>query len=238
MKSVLIGCFSLCALAFGQEAVSTPTVDQIMEKSIAAGGGREAIQKMTSMAGTGTLEIVSMGVTASFEMYGKAPDKRMTVTSVEGYGDVRRGYDGKVGWSSEPQNGLVELTGDELAAAKLEAAFHGELRWKELYPKAEVTGKAKAGGRDCWLVKLTPAEGRPSTNCYDTETFLLAKADTTTAAGDVQSELSDYRDLGNGVKAPHTIKLMMPNIGEMVVRLKEIKANVEIDDAKFAKPAK
>ena len=237
MRSILIGCSSLfLGLALGQETVSTPSADQIIEKSIVSTGGRDAMKKMSSLVGVGSLEIVAMGASASFEVYMKAPDKRLTVTVVDGYGEIKRGYDGKTGWSSEPQNGLVDLAGDELAAIKRESAFNGELRWKDLYAKAEVTGKGKVGARDCWIVKLTPGEGRPETRYYDAETFQLAKVISSTDAGDVPVELLDYRDMGNGVKSPYTMKITQPNIGELVIRFKDYKPNAEIDDAKFVKP--
>ncbi|HUI54427.1 MAG TPA: hypothetical protein VLY04_05625 [Bryobacteraceae bacterium] len=237
MRYFLIGCFSFSlALAFGQETVSAPPVDQIIEKSIAAAGGRDAMMKMTSLVGIGSLEIVAMGANASFEVYMKAPNKRLTVTVVEGYGEIKRGYDGKAGWNSEPQNGLVDLAGEELAALKREAVFNGELHWKELYPKAEVTGKGKVGTRDCWIVKLTPAEGPPVTHYYDAETFQGAKVISATAQGEIPVELSDYRDIGNGVKSPYTMKITQPGIGELIIRFKEFRPNAQIDDAKFAKP--
>ncbi len=223
------------AFAFGQEAIPTPTPEQLIEKSIAAEGGREAMKKITSLVGTGTLEIPAMGVNAAFEMYAKAPDKRLTVTVVEGYGEIRRGFDGKTGWNSEPQNGLVDLAGEELATEKREAVFFGDLRWKELYPTAEVAGRSKVGARECWILKLTPSEGRPVTRYYDAETRLMVKSISTSAAGEIEAELSDFRDIGAGVKIPHTMKMTTPN-GDVVLRFKEWKTNVEIDDAKFAKP--
>jgi len=236
MRSILIVCLSFSlAPAFGQETSSKPSVDQIMEKSIAAAGGRDSMMKMSSVVGIGNLEISAMGINARFELYMKAPDKRLTVAAVDGYGDVKRGFDGKVGWSSEPQNGLVDLAGEELATAKREAVFNGELRWKELYPKAEVTGKGKVGTHDCWIVKLTPAEGQPVTHYYDAETFELTKVVSNTPAGEVPVELSEYRDIGNGVKSPYEMKITQPGLGEMVIRFKELKPNAEIDDSKFAK---
>jgi len=237
VRLIPLGCLCLLpALVFAQETVSTPTADQIMEKSIAASGGREAMKKMSSSIGVGTLEIVAMGANASFEVYMKAPDKRLTVTVVDGFGEIKRGYDGKTGWNVEPQGGLVELAGDELAAMKRESAFNGELRWKEFYPKAEVTGKGKVGSRDCWIVKLTPTEGAPVTHYYDAETFLIAKVVSSTPAGEVPVEISDYRDIGNGVKSPYTMKITQPQIGDLIIRFKEWKPNADIDDAKFAKP--
>ncbi|MGO9240065.1 MAG: hypothetical protein ACLQBJ_04565 [Bryobacteraceae bacterium] len=231
--------------AYAQDAPkATITPDEIMEKSIQATGGREALMKMTSLVATGTMDIVSMGTKAATEAYAKAPDKRMTVTKVEGYGEVKEGFDGKTAWSmrpgSGPDSGPVELSGAALAAARRDAQFNGELRWKELYPKAEVTGKEKVGDRDCWVLKLTPAEGTPVVRYYDAETFLMAKAvvttDTPQGPADIPVEFSDWRDIGNGVKGPYTMKVTLPGIGELITKYTDVKYNVEIDDARFAKP--
>jgi Protein of unknown function (DUF620) len=228
--------------AYAQDAPKASiTPDEIMEKSIQASGGREAMMKLTSLAGSGTMDIVSMGAKATTEVYAKAPDKRLTVTKVEGYGEIKEGYDGKIAWSMEPQNGLVELSGDRLAAARRDAQFNGELRWKELYPKAEVTGKEQVAGRDCWVLKLTPTEGKPVVRYYDAETFLMAKvvvsADTPQGPAEIPVEFSDWRDIGNGVKGPYTMKVTVPGVGELITKYTEMKFNVEIDDAKFGKPA-
>jgi len=238
MRSVLVGSLCVCLSALAQEpASSAPTVDQIIEKSIAAAGGREAMKKMTSLAGSGTFELTSMGATGTTEVWAKAPDKRLSVTTVEGYGEVKQGYDGKVAWKSDPQGGLANMEGDELFNMRREAQFNGELRWKELYSNAEVIGKNKVGDRDCWVLKLTPNEGKPMTRYYDAETFQLMKVVTDTPQGETVVMPSDYADIGNGVKIAHTLKLTLPQVGDLVIKFKEFKPNVDIDDAKFTKPA-
>ena len=239
MRAILIlGSIAWSIAAFGQEAAKPAiSVDEIMEKAISASGGKAALEKMTSYVAKGTLEMSAMGVTAANETYAKAPDKRLAITIVDGYGDVLQGVDGKTAWSKDPQGGLKDITGEQLAQVRREADFYGTTRWKELYPKTEVTGKEKAAGRDCWMVKLTPAEGKPVMHCYDAETFLVTRAINPGPGGvDIPVELSDYKDIGNGVLSPHTIKVTMPEMGEMIIRYKEIIPNVEIDDAKFAKP--
>ena len=71
--------------------------------------------------------------------------------------------------------------------------------------------------------------------CFDAETFQMTKAITPGPDGsDIPMEASDFKDIGTGVKMPHTIKLTLPQLGDMVVRYAEVKTNVEIDDAKFA----
>ena len=242
MRFALMAVTLLWPLASSAQEAAKPaiTIDELMEKSIKAAGGREAALKVTSLAASGSIEIVAMGASASTEMLAKAPNKRLTVTVVDGYGEIKEGFDGTAGWATEPQNGLVDLTGDRLASAKREAVFNGDLNWKEIYPKSEVTGKEKVGERDCWVVKMRPADGKPATRYYDAETFLLVKAvitaDTPQGPADVAVELSDYKDIGVGLKLPHTMKINMPGIGDLITRYKEYKVNPEIDDAKFAKP--
>jgi hypothetical protein len=239
--AILAATVAWSLTGFAQDAPKASiTPDEIMDKAIQATGGREALMKLTSLTGTGTMDIVAMGSKATTEMYAKAPDKRLTVTKVEGYGEIKEGYDGKIAWSMEPQNGLVELSGERLAQAKRDSQFNGELRWKELYPKAEVTGKEKVGDRDCWVLKLTPTEGKPVVRYYDAETFLMAKvvvtADTPQGPTEIPVEFSDWKDIGNGVKGPYTLKITLPGIGDLVTKYTEMKYNVDIDDAKFAKP--
>lgn len=242
MRSAILASTLIWSLVgYSQEAPKpASTAEEIIEKSIQATGGREAEMKVTSLVAKGSMEIVSMGGTATTEMYAKAPDKRMSVTNVEGYGEVKQGYDGKIAWSAEPQNGLVDLSGDQLANARREAQFNGDLRWKELYKTVEVIGKAKVGERDCWELKFTPTDGKPFTRFYDAETFLLTRivstADSPQGPAEISVVLSNWRDIGNATKAPHTVKITLPGIGDLITTYKEYLYNVEIDDAKFAKP--
>jgi Protein of unknown function (DUF620) len=242
MRSAILAFTLIWSIAgYGQEAVKPSiTAEEVIEKAIQATGGREAAMKMTSLVAKGSMEIVSMGATASTEMYSKAPDKRFSVTNVEGYGEVKQGYDGKIAWSAEPQNGVVDVSGDQLANARREAQFNGDLRWKDLYKTVEVTGKAKVGDRDCWVLKLTPGEGKPVTRYYDSETFLLSKtvstADSPQGPAEISAVFANWRDVGNGTKSPYTITITLPGIGDLVMKYKEYLYNVEIDDARFAKP--
>lgn len=243
MNLKLAAVILLCAsVGYAQQTpAAAPTVEQIMNQSIEALGGQAALQSLTSIVMTGTTEVEAYNVSGATTTYAQAPDKFATTTDFENYGTVGRGYDGKTAWNTDPQQGTSTLTGNQLADARIEATFGGALRWKELYPKAEVTGTDKVDGRDCWVVKLTPAEGDPVTRCYDAQTFLPVKttAMSNTAQGPAQVtiEPSDYRNIGDGVKLPYTLKLNVPGVGDLVIAYQSIKYNVPIDASKFAKPA-
>jgi hypothetical protein len=140
----------------------------------------------------------------------------------------------------EPQNGLAEMKGEMAMATKRESQFNGDLRWKELYSKGEVMGKEKVGDKDCWVLKLTPNEGKPVTRYYDAESGLMMKSTATVVSpegeAEVAVEFSDYADIGNGVKMAKTMKITMPGIGDLITKYKDVTYDVEIEDAKFAMP--
>ncbi len=215
------------------------TPEEIIERSLQATGGREARDKMTSTSSKGIMEIQPQGLHCTVEFYAKAPNKRLIITNIEGAGEFKQAYDGQVAWSENPMQGLHELQGEEAARLRREATFNPELRWRELYKKLEVAGKEKVGERDAYVVRMTPTEGKPLTRYYDTQTFLLLRQDLVqeTTQGEIQVKafFSDYRDV-DGVKAPFLIEQQLP-MGKVVLKMTEVRNNIEIDDAKFAKPA-
>jgi len=77
-----------------------PTSDQVFDKYLAASGGAEAVQKITSRVAKGTLTGFG-GQHFPVDVYGKAPDKRISVMHLPG-GDSITAFDGHSGWLSVP----------------------------------------------------------------------------------------------------------------------------------------
>jgi hypothetical protein len=73
---------------------------------------------------------------------------------------------------------------------------------------------------------------------FDQKTGLLLRmvrsADTPMGRMPTQIDYADYREV-DGVKTPWRWTLARPN-GRFTIQLKEVKNNVAIDDAKFARP--
>ncbi len=214
------------------------TADQVLEKFVEATGGRQAYEKLTSFVARGTLDIPAQGIRGTIQIYAKAPNKLLVIQTVEGVGELRQGYDGQVAWSQDPFQGLREMDGVELANFKREATFNAELKWRELYEKVELIGTEKVGDHQTYVIRLTPHLGRPITQYYDAETFLLLRQDSVyegpqgTIPG--QEYFSDYREV-SGVKVPFRV-VQKSSLGEAVMSLTSINPNVKIDDARFTKP--
>ncbi|HXG67075.1 MAG TPA: hypothetical protein VNO70_18370 [Blastocatellia bacterium] len=240
--AVLTLLASVSALAQSAEKkpdAAMPTTDQILDKFVQASGGKAAIEKITSRTQKGTFDLPAMGASGTVEIYEKAPNKTVAIIDITGFGVIREGFNGTVAWAEDPQQGLREKTGAELAAAKLDSVFHRPLKLKELFPKMTLKGKEKVGEREAYLIEATPAEGSMEKWYFDTQTGLLIRSDSERESPmgkmPVETYLEDYRDV-DGVKLPHTIRQSTPAFA-VSIKISEVKQNVEIEDAKFNKPA-
>ena len=216
------------------------TVDQVMEKYIAATGGRTAYNKIKSSTVKATLEIAPNGLKGTFAASAKAPNLILITQTIDGIGEIRQGYDGKTGWSQDPLSGLRTLDGPELATLAREATFNGPLRWKELFKIAQMLGVKQFEGTKVYAIKLMPAVGNPVTQYFDVKTFLLVGEDTVQESPQgklaVHASMSDYR-LVDGIKEPFLIRQKLGPAADVTLKTTEVKNNVDLDDTIFAKPA-
>lgn len=233
--------FALCLLTLATPVAAQETIspDELIEKHIAAIGGREALEKVKAMVMTGSFELPAMGASGTINVFAKAPNKRLAVINIDGFGEIFQGFDGERGFSVSPM-GSVDASGQMLEDMKRDSILHGALQFKQIYPKIEIKGKEKAGEREAWAVVMTPEKGSPMKAWFDAETFLLLKTSgvrvTDQGEAEITTEFSDYREVpGTGMKAPRMMKQIMP-FGEIIMRFSDIKANAEIDDARFNKP--
>jgi hypothetical protein len=221
----------------GSQTQALPTTDQIIEKCITAMGGRAAIEKITSRVSKGTLEVPDMGVQGTVTVSEKAPDKTLTVLEMNGM-FVREGTDTAGAWEDNPQTGLRDKTGTELADARRAATFSPELRLREMYKTLEVTGQEKVGDKDAYVVLATPAVGAPSRLYFDVASGLMVRQTGTreSAQGpvDVDVYLDDFRTV-DGIKLPFAIHQVTAAFS-VDVRLSEVTHNVALDDALFKRP--
>jgi hypothetical protein len=232
----------VASLAFGVQAAPQapqPTVDQVIDKYIAAAGGRAALEKLTSRVSTGTLEIPDIGITGAIQLMEKAPNRNLATVQLGEMGSMREGTDGKIAWADDPQSGLREKVGDEAAQAMRNAMFNQELHLKTIFPKMTVTGREQVAGRPAIAVTGSPADGVTARLYFDAETGLLVRRSETqfTPQGpmDVDAFFEDYR-LVDGVRQPFLIRQVTPMFTALI-RITEMKHNVALDDAIFRKPS-
>ena len=234
----LVVLVALLAVPTAAQTPALPTVDQVLEKYIAALGGRAALEKISSRVATGAIEIPDVGVSGTIHISEKAPNKALAVIELTNMTPIREGTDGVVAWEESPQTGLKDKTGTDLADAKRGATFSAELKMKTIYKTLAVTGVEKVGMRDAYAMLATPAEGTPTKMYFDVASGLLVRQlitrNTEMGPMDIDVFLDDYRDVG-GTKQPFMLRQVTPAF-TMVITIGDIKHNVELDDAIFKRP--
>jgi zinc protease len=220
-------------------ASSTPSADQILARYIEVEGGRAAWQKLTSRVSKGTIEVPSMNLSGTVEIHEKAPDRLLGVVTING-ASFRQGFDGTVGWTDDPENGLREQSGAELAEARRDADFYHPMDLRKLYTKFTVTGKEKIGDRETYVVEgAVPEGGDPDIMYFDIQTGLPIRVVSQHHGPDgitkFVEDFEDFREV-DGIKLPFTLHQTNGDT-LLTITLDDVHHNVELDDGEFTKPA-
>jgi outer membrane lipoprotein-sorting protein len=219
----------------GEAKAVLPAAELLLDRYLAATGGAEALQKITSRVQKGTLTAFG-GQHFPMDVYSKAPDKRYSVMHLQG-GDSVTAFDGKQGWLSVP--GRVHMmSATENDAARIDADLYFAAHVKALYQKFQVDAGEKIDGHETYLV-VGRTEGQPPLRLYlDKESGLLLRliryAETPLGRNPTQIDYADYRD-ANGVKTPFRWTLSRPG-NRFTIQVEKVQQNVPVDDAKFVPP--
>jgi hypothetical protein len=212
-----------------------PSGEQLFDKYVQASGGAAAIEKVTSRVMKGTIEFG--GKSLPIDIYSKDPDKRISFTHMP-EGDSVTAFDGRDGWLGTPGRPLREMHGGDLDGASIDADLHLATHLRRIFTKMQVSGTEKVGDQETYVV-VGEREGKPPIRlCFDKQTGLLVRlvrfGETALGRMPTQIDYADYRDT-NGVKIPYRWTLARPS-GRFTIQVSEVKQNVPVDDAKFAKP--
>lgn len=226
-----------------QKPAAEPSVDEILERYIKALGGKAAIEKITTRVSRGTVEIPSEGASGTVELYEKAPNKRSLTIVVPNLFSTRQVFDGTNQWVQDAGETKVrQIKGADLESYKRGADFYRGLRLRELYTKLTLKGSEKIqvrdGARETYVIEAAVSQGKPDKLYFDKETGLLLRTDsvekTEDGNQDTREYTLDYKEV-DGVKVPFTIRYVTAE-GPLIIRLTEVKQNVELNDSVFSKP--
>jgi photosynthetic reaction center cytochrome c subunit len=219
----------------GEVKPALPTADQLLDKYLAAIGGAEKLQKITTRAQKGTLTAFG-DQHFPVDIYSKAPDKRHSVMHLKN-GDSVTAFDGKQGWLSIPGR-LHMMSAAENDAVRIDADLYFPVHLKSLYQKFTVDSGEKIEGHETYLV-VGESEGKPPLRLYfDKESGLLLRliryAETALGRNPTQIDYADYRD-ANGVKMPFRWTLARPG-NRFTIQIEQVQQNIPVDDSKFVPP--
>ena len=242
-KGVLLTTFVLMGAA-----ASAQTADEIIEKSIVASGGREALAKVTSRATTGTMTVTTPGgdIAGTIEVLNQAPNKMQTVITLDlsamgaGKMTIDQRFDGTNGYASNSMQGDTPVTSSQVDTWRNAIFPSPFLDYKERGTKIELTGKEKVGDKDVYALLITPAKGPATRLWIDATTYQPVKTVTTVETaemGPIEQTivLSDFREV-DGLTMP--FKLVGSSaVQTFTIVVTKVEHNVKVDPARFAKPA-
>ena len=202
-----------------QSGESLPSARTLIDKHIAAVGGREKLLAHQSATVKGAFEVPAQGISGTYVLHSARPNKLLMTITVPGIGDIASGYDGTVAWSDNPMQGARVLEGKELESMKESTGSDAELRDPSVITSAETVEKTTMGAQSCYKVKLVWKSGRTSYDCYAVDNGLRvatsAQQETQMGAIDVSTTLADYKDFG-GVKRPSKMTQEMMGVQQVM----------------------
>ena len=211
------------------------SADPFLDKYVAALGGTEAVQKVTSRVQKGNL--ITGGHETPIEVISKSPYKRVSVSHAPN-GDSVTAFDGTVGWMGSPGRPPRDMSVAEADAAKLDADLQFALHLRETFQQFRVGRQEKIGDSQCVAVVATRKDQPPVRLWFDERSGLLVRmvrfVETPLGRNPTQIDYADYRDV-EGVKTPLRWTIARPN-GRFTIQITDVQQNVPVDDAKFAKP--
>ena len=186
-----------------------PSARTVLDRHLAAIGGRDAVLSHSSTMARGTISMPAAGMTGALEIYGAKPNKSLLKVSLGGVGEIAEGFDGTHGWSLSPMTGPMLLEGKQLEDKRFDSEFHSELRSEHRYLSMTTIEQIQFEGRPCYKLRLVRKTGGEDIEFYDVATGLKAGSITTreTQMGTVTGKVveGDYRKFGNLLQ-PTTVR--------------------------------
>jgi photosynthetic reaction center cytochrome c subunit len=219
----------------------TSSADQILDKYIQAIGGAERLAKLTNFAAKGTYQGYQ-DEKFPVDVFAKAPNQISTVIHTAA-GDSSTTYDGRAGWIAGPATerpvALLELTGGDLAGAKLDAAVWFPAQIRQALTQWRAASPATIDGREVQMIQGS-SDGRYPVNLYfDSKSGLLVRMvrydESPVGLNPTQIDYADYRDVAS-VRMPYRVTVTWLD-GRSTTEFSEIQSNVPVDAARFAKSA-
>ena len=213
-----------------------PSVTELLNKYVAALGGENALLKIASRTEKGTATFAGREI--AVDIYDKAPNKRASVMHVANGANVTV-FDGRQGWTGSTGHPPREMPPAEVEGARIDADLQFALHIRQTFPDLHPAPPESIAGRETYQL-VSENAGQPRIRLYfDQQTGLLLRmiryGDSPLGLNPVRVDYSDYRAV-NGVQVPYRWTVARP-AGQFTTQVTEVKQNVEIDDAKFTKPA-
>lgn len=218
------------------------SAEDVINKSIKAQGGREALTGLKSLERKGKVAVDGAfgqmeGSVEEVAIPGKKARRFLDLTAFQ----QKDGWDGKVAWR-DGMMGLQEVEGDEANLIKQVAELNPFLALAERELTAEKLDDETVDGTAYYVVQLSPKDPeKPKIKFYIDKASDLVKRtylkQTNPQFGEVEVtvEPSDYTEFGS-VKLPNKTTVKLGDILTIETTYTDTKVNGPVDEAQFEMP--
>ena len=223
------------------------TADEIVEKHLAAIGGREALGRIRTRVSTGTVTVTTpLGeLPGTVESFAKAPNKSRTLVKIDltAFGAPQlindQRFDGNAAYVIDSLNGNRDITGTQLDAMKNNGFPTALLDYRARGHALALIGKEPVAGKPAFVLEITPKTGPRARTWIDVDSYVVVRTTVRVEApsgGEVEqmTEFNDYRTV-DGVKVAFLVKSSNA-MQTVTATLTNVTHNVDVDEASFAKP--
>jgi hypothetical protein len=221
----------------GRPQPPSETADQLIDKYIAALGGRDAVKAVNSRVMKGTVTTRASQTVPLVVQETAAGAYRSTAQATPAMA-ITQAYDGTSGWVQSGTE-LRAFTGIENAAIARYVELGYALAIRDRLSRLAVGRYEKLDGQDVVSLNGRSEGGVLETLYFDRATGLLARriVRLPTAMGPiaVQLDFGDYRAV-QGVQTPHMIRITTWD-GVNTAKFTEVTFNGAVDAAQFRKPS-
>lgn len=228
-KSVFIASILLIMGSFA----SAQTAEEIVEKHVAALGGKEAWRKINSLYTEATLDVQGIEIRVVInQLHQKGVRQEMSFMGETGF----QIWTPTGGWKFMPFEGMTKpaaMTEQELMETADELDLHGPLvDYKEKGHTLTYIGKESVDGVEAYKLHMKMKNGKEQYIFIDPNTFYALRMVILRKQYGLEeqlaSDLSNYQKLPEGIVVPMTLKM-----GNGTLSITKVEVNQPIDEKIF-----
>jgi hypothetical protein len=232
MKPVIIFGLFILVLVFAQTAYSQ-TADDIIEKHIAAMGGKEKLATLNSYRMEGSMSVQGTDVAMTItKLHGVGSRTDISVMGTENY-QIVTPASGTVFMPVMGQTAPDAMPDDQLKAGQTGLDLKGIfVNYKEKGITVELAGKETIDGMECYKLKATFKNGNTTNYFIDTKTSRLYKTTTIGKGNGQEMEIfttyTNYKQNADGFWFAYTTTNTR---GE--INFDKVETNIKVDEGIF-----
>ncbi len=240
LGALIAVCLLLAGTGLQSADLEHWTLAQVLEKVADSNGGMEAINKMTNVRLSGSIEGESNSY--DFMLLKKRPDKLRMRFMYRGVA-IENGYDGAIGWRRESrgeQSRVELLEGEDLVGLRLESDFDGPLIGEVPEGVSLILERIERIGRVDYFVIRVESPLRIADHYIDSRTFreLKVVSSRTGKNGEQQTSINHYEEYRKhgGIWVAHLVVRDLPDGSTEKIHIEKVEVNPGILDLVFKKP--